>query len=127
MLLRYLGASAAALITDNSIYLLLLGAWPSLSPVEASVPAYLVGIAVHYAISRRFVFPAGWLHRRRLQELLLFFSTGVVGTAVTASIVWLVSLQPGVGVHWPKIVAIAVSFLVTYVLRKVLVFRRVQI
>ena len=124
MLGRYLGASIAALSVDYSIYLLLLRLVPDLSPVGAAVPGYVAGIVVHYGLSRRFVFPAGWLHGRPLGELLLFVLTGAVGTAVTALVVWLLSMVPGTGVHWPKVAAIVVSFFTTYGLRKLVVFRR---
>jgi putative flippase GtrA len=91
--------------------------------VQAAAPAYIAGAVVHYFMSRRFVFPAGWLHSRQLEELFLFILSGLFGLGLTSGVVWAVSAIPGAGVHWPKVAAIAVSFAATYAVRKYLVFR----
>jgi putative flippase GtrA len=125
MLPRYFLASVLSLGVDYSIYLVLLWVNPDLSPAVAAAPAYIAGAVVHYFVSRRFVFPQGWLHRHQLGEFALFLSSGLIGAALTSGVVWTVSAIPGAGIHWPKIVAVIVSFAVTYVVRKYLVFRTV--
>lgn len=125
MLPRYFLASVLALGVDYSIYLVLLRASPELSPALAAVPAYIAGAVVHYFVSRRFVFPQGWLHRHQLREFALFLLSGLLGAALTSGVVWAVSAVPGAGIHWPKIVAVIVSFAVTYAVRKYLVFRTI--
>ena len=123
MLPRYFLVSVIALAVDYGLYLTLLWGWSGLSPAQAAAPAYIAGGLVHYVMSRRFVFPEGWLHRRRLEELSLFVLSGLFGAALTSAVVWAVSTIPGAGVHWPKIAAVAVSFVATYAIRKYLVFR----
>ena len=122
MLPRYFLASLLSLAVDYGIYLGLL--WlTALSPARAAAPAYIAGAVVHYFVSRRFVFPEGWLHRHQLGEFALFILSGLFGAAITSAVVWAVSGIPGAGIHWPKIAAIAVSFTATYVVRKYFVFR----
>jgi len=123
MLPRYFLASVVALAVDYSLYLLLLRLVGGLSPALAAAPAYVAGAVVHYFMSRRFVFPAGWLHRHQLREFALFLLSGLFGAVLTSGVVWLVSQVPGAGIHLPKIAAIAVSFAATYAVRKYLVFR----
>jgi putative flippase GtrA len=123
MLPRYFLASLVALAVDYGIYLALLRFSGSLSPAQAAAPAYIAGAVVHYFISRRFVFPEGWLHRHQLGEFALFILSGLLGAALTSAVVWAVSSIPGAGIHWPKIAAIVVSFTATYAVRKFLVFR----
>lgn len=123
MLPRYFLASILSLAVDYGIYLLLLKFAGALSPAEAAAPAYIAGAVVHYFVSRRFVFPKGWLHRHQLGEFALFILSGLLGAALTSAVVWAVSIIPGAGIHWPKIAAVAVSFTVTYIVRKHLVFR----
>jgi putative flippase GtrA len=122
MLPRYFLASLLALAIDYSLYLVLLRMGGGLSPAQAAAPAYVAGAVVHYFVSRRFVFPEGWLHRHRLGEFALFILSGLFGAALTSAVVWAVSRVPGAGIHWPKIAAIAVSFAATYAVRKYLVF-----
>jgi putative flippase GtrA len=123
MLPRYFIASLVALAVDYSLYLVLLRLAGGLSPAVAAAPAYLAGAVVHYFVSRRFVFPEGWLYRHQLGEFALFILSGLFGAALTSGVVWAVSAIPGAGIHWPKIAAIVVSFAVTYAVRKYLVFR----
>lgn len=125
MLPRYLLVSVAALAVDYSLYLLLLRIFDGISPAIAAAPAYVAGAVVHYFMSRRFVFPAGWLNRHQLGEFALFILSGLFGAALTSGVVWLVLQIPGAGIHLPKLAAIVVSFAATYAVRKYLVFRTV--
>ena len=127
MLPRYFLASVLALAIDYGIYLLILRFGGNVSPPLAAAPAYIAGAVVHYCVSRHFVFPQGWLHRHRLREFALFLSSGLLGALLTSGVVWAVSSIPGSGIHWPKIAAIGVSFVATYLIRKYLVFRAARV
>ena len=118
---RYLSASVVALGGD---YLVLIGlvaltAWPQ--SLSAAI-AYCAGAVVHYVISRRYVFTAGWLHARRLAEFAGFLASGLAGLAITVGVV-----QAGSQLQAPllasKTVAVALSFIATYLLRRGWVFR----
>ena len=41
---------------------------------------------------------------------MAFLASGLFGMALTSGVIWLVSAIPGAGIHWPKIVAIGMSF-----------------
>ncbi len=119
--LRYLVASAGALGVDMAVFLaaMALGAAPAL----AAGLGYSAGILVHWLLSSRAVFsgrlaPPGTARR---QQQALFLGSAVVGLAVTTAIVGLgdaLSLDPRLA----KLAAIAVSFQLTYVLRRRFVF-----
>ncbi|MCL4745316.1 MAG: GtrA family protein [Burkholderiaceae bacterium] len=121
MFARYFLASAAALGVDYSVLLGLVAATELPSHLCAAF-AYLSGAIVHYALARRYVFPPGWLHRRRLAEFTGFLISGLVGLSLTVGIVYLGSqlLQP---VLVSKTIAVALSFLSNYAARRYLVFR----
>ncbi len=118
---RYIMASAVALGADIAIFLLLLNG--GMAPVPASAIGYMAGLAVHWLMSSRLVFAnqsVPFASRRRRQKLL-FVLSAFIGLAITSAIV-------GIGSHFgldprvAKLVAIAVSFQATYLLRRTVVF-----
>jgi putative flippase GtrA len=118
---RYVAASAAALSVDFATFLAMLQV--GMPPAIAAAVGYVAGIACHWILSSRLVFvgrvsetPAA-----RRQQQALFLGSALVGLAVTTAIVGLSShflIDPRLA----KIIAIGVSFQVTYVLRKKVVF-----
>lgn len=120
---RYIGASALALAVDFSLFLALLKG--GLHPGMASATGYGAGIVAHWMISSRFVFDdalaqdANGLTRQKG----LFVMSALIGLAMTTAIVsaghWL-----GVDPRLAKLAAIALSFNVTYLLRKTVVFAK---
>lgn len=121
--LRYLLASVFALGID---YLVLgtLVRGLAFGPGVAGALAYGVGALAHYGVSRRFVFPPGWLHRRRNAEFVGFVASGLAGLGTTVAILELGDRVLG----WPwsvsKTVAVGFSFFLGYLLRRRFVFRR---
>lgn len=119
--LRYVGASLAALAADMGLFLLLLAAgWTA---AMASALSYSAGIIVHWLISTRFVFvhKAQTAGMARTRQKALFLASALTGLGLTVAIV---ALGDGWGFdpRLAKLVAIAVSFQTTYLLRKTLVF-----
>ena len=121
--LRYFLASVFALGIDY----LVLGALVrglAFGPGVAGALAYAVGALAHYGVSRRFVFPPGWLHRRRNAEFVGFVASGLAGLGTTVAILELGDRVLG----WPwsvsKTVAVGFSFFLGYLLRHRFVFRR---
>lgn len=118
---RYIVASAAALATDLSCFLILLHLGSH--PVIASAEGYCFGVITHWIISSRLVFT----HRQRpisaqrRKQKMLFVASTVVGLALTSVIVGLGS-HLGIDPRLAKLVAIAVSFQITYLLRSIVVF-----
>jgi len=118
---RYGLSSVAALAADMGLFMGLLGT--GLSPVAASAIGYGFGILVHWLFSSRLVFPANTAATgpARRRQKGLFIGSALVGLALTTGIVALgalLGLMPIVA----KLVAIMLSFQVTYMLRKAVVF-----
>ncbi|MEN9317038.1 MAG: hypothetical protein RIS35_3431 [Pseudomonadota bacterium] len=119
---RYFLASVFALGVDY----LILGALVqglTVAPGVAGAVAYGLGALAHYGISRRFVFPPGWLHHRRRTEFAGFLATGLLGLCATVAILEIGDRLLG----WPwsvsKTLAVGFSFGLGYLLRRRFVFR----
>ncbi len=120
--LRYLGASVVALGADFGCFLgaMALGA----APVVAAVLAYCVGLQVHWALSTRFVFAPDRVREgagRRGQHAL-FVGSALVGLGITALTIAL-GEAAGSDPRFAKLVAVGLSFVATFVLRRAIVFR----
>jgi putative flippase GtrA len=123
LFLRYFVVSVGALATDMAIFLLLLSA--GVSSVAASAIGYSVGILAHWILSSRKVFQDRVSQRgttERTQQKAMFVMSALLGLATTIVIVgfgeWL-----GLDPRLAKLVAIGISFQLTYLLRNVLIFR----
>jgi putative flippase GtrA len=119
--IRYGIASAVALGSDLGLFLLFLSA--GLTPTPASALGYSVGILVHWLISSRLVFAEGTAPKgpERIRQKALFVGSALAGLAITTAIVALGSVL-GLMPIASKLIAIAVSFQTTYILRKTIVF-----
>jgi len=122
VLARYILASVCALAVDMGTFRALLSA--GISPVAASAVGYSIGIAVHWVLSSRKVFAdqvaAGGIARTR--QKAMFVISALLGLGVTTLIVGGASAA-GVDPSMAKLCAIVVSFAVTWLLRKRVVFR----
>lgn len=123
--LRYAGyliVSGISLSVDLANFLLLLHI--NVPAVQASVLAYISGLIVHWLLSSRLVFfdkiqPTVALRRH---QKMLFVISALLGLAVTAVIIEC-GLRLGAKPSFSKLAAIGVSFHVTYIVRRVFVFR----
>jgi putative flippase GtrA len=120
--LRYLIASGGALALDMGTFLALLAldVWPAV----ASAASYSLGIVAHWLLSSRAVFAdtvAGQGPRRTRQKAL-FVGSALAGLALTTAIVGLGN-EAGIDPRLAKLVAIAASFALTWLLRVRVVFR----
>src|SRR4249919_3448472 len=123
LLVRYLGASVIALGCDFACFLLLLQL--GLDPAPASALGYSVGIVVHWLVSSRKVFVDGVASggRARTRQKALFVGSALAGLAVTTGVVAAASAL-GLDPRLAKLVAVAASFTVTWLLRDSVVFRK---
>lgn len=119
---RYLMASIGALAVDIGAFLALLamGMWPA----GASALGYCLGIVAHWLLSSRAVFTGNVAERglARIRQKALFVLSALVGLALTTAIVW-AGVAAGIDPRVAKLVAIAVSFAATWLLRSRVVFR----
>ena len=118
---RYLVASVGALAADIACFMLLLGG--GAAPAVASAVGYCVGIVAHWLLSSRTVFTDGVAARgiARTRQKALFVGSALVGLALTTAIVGL-GAKAGFDPRLAKLVAIAVSFLATWLIRSRIVF-----
>jgi putative flippase GtrA len=121
--MRYLVVSVTALAVDMGLFLLLLQM--GVQSMAASAIGYSVGIFVHWFFSSRKVFQDRVSERgsaERTQQKAMFVMSALLGLATTTAIVgageWL-----GADPRLAKLVAIGISFQLTYLLRNVLIFR----
>jgi putative flippase GtrA len=121
--LRYLAVSVAALAVDVGLFLMLLQlAMPSMA---ASAIGYSAGIIVHWFLSSRKVFDdrvSGKGTAQRTQQKAMFVISALLGLALTTAIVGAgdaLGFDPRIA----KLVAIGVSFQLTYMLRNLIIFR----
>ena len=122
VLVRYILASVGALAVDMGTFLALLSA--GVPPVAASATGYAIGIAVHWILSSRKVFAdhvaEGGIERTK--QKAMFVISALIGLGVTTVIVGGASAA-GLDPRAAKLCAIVVSFAVTWLLRKRVVFR----
>lgn len=118
---RYFMASAMALALDTGIFL--VGLRGGVPPVAAAAAGYTAGLVLHWLLSSRAVFVGALADQgaQRRQQQALFFGSALAGLAITMSIVGGASAL-GMDPRLAKLAAIAISFQVTYLLRKKLVF-----
>jgi len=120
--LRYIPASAIALGVDIGSFLLLLtGGVPA---VAAAAAGYSLGIVAHWLISSRAVFTDGVAARgpERTRQKAMFVVSALLGLGLTTAIVGLAGLG-GIDPRLAKLVAIAGSFALTWLMRERIVFR----
>ena len=121
--MRYLVVSVTALAVDMGLFLLLLQM--GIESMSASAVGYSVGIFVHWFLSSRKVFQDRVSQRgtaERTQQKAMFVMSALLGLATTTAIVG-TGEWAGFDARIAKLVAIAVSFQLTYLLRNVLIFR----
>jgi putative flippase GtrA len=120
--IRYVLASVGALAVDMGCFLALLsaGMWAA----GASAIAYCAGIIAHWLMSSRAVFIGNVAERgaERTKQKALFVISALVGLGLTTAIVWAGDVS-GFDPRLAKLVAIAVSFAATWLLRSKVVFR----
>ena len=118
---RYIVASAGALGVDMALFMAALAL--AVPPVAAAAIGYGAGIGAHWLLSSRVVFTGrlAGKGRARRQQQALFLVSALAGLALTTAIVGLGTLIGGEP-RLAKLAAIAVSFQVTYLLRRKLVF-----
>lgn len=121
--LRYVVVSFSALAVDLCIFLALLST--GFASVAASAVGYSVGILAHWVLSSRKVFKdrvSGRGTAARTQQKAMFVMSALLGLLVTMGVM-AGGNALGVDPRISKVVAIAVSFQLTYFLRNLVIFR----
>ena len=121
-LVRYVLASVGALAVDVGSFLALLSL--AVPAAAASAFGYALGIVAHWLLSSRAVYAdtVAERGRERTKQKALFVVSAMIGLGLTTGIVGLADLG-GIDPRLAKLVAIGVSFTVTWMLRNRVVFR----
>lgn len=125
-LIRYVVVSVGALAVDMGTFLALLKT--GMASTVAAAIGYSIGIAAHWLLSSRKVFQDRVSERgtrERTQQKAMFVVSALLGLVVTMGIVGvgeLLGLDPRIA----KVMAIGISFMLTYLLRNIVIFRGTQ-
>lgn len=120
---RYVIVSVGALAVDMGTFLMLLKG--GMNSTLAAALGYTIGIVAHWTLSSRKVFQDRVSERgtkERTQQKAMFVMSALIGLAMTIGIVGAgdaLGLDPRIA----KVIAIGVSFMLTYVLRNIVIFR----
>jgi len=119
---RYILVSAGALAVDMGAFLQFVAI--GLDPTLSATVAYCIGIAAHWIMSSRFVFALRVFSekRKRNRQKVQFILSALVGLALTAAVVE-ISIVIGSDPRSAKILAVVVSFIVTWIIRNKFIFR----
>jgi putative flippase GtrA len=117
---RYLVVSAVALGFDLCIYT--LGLKASLAAAAAGALGYSGGLVIHYVFSAFWVFPDPVGQRPPVATLAKFVATGLLGLALTSGLIGTLTATGLCGPYAAKIVAIAVSTVAAFAVRRAYVF-----
>jgi putative flippase GtrA len=117
---RYTVVSALALIVDFTVYLL-LGAGGMTGALAGAI-GYACGLALHYMLSVRYVFDAAAAHKGRSRLITEFALSGLAGMAITALVIAVTVDFGGMPLLPAKILAVGISFLIVFALRRSVVF-----
>lgn len=125
--LRYVAVSIGALAADMIVFLLLLET--GMPGTAASAVGYSVGIFAHWILSSRKVFNDRVSEKgtsARMQQKAMFLASALIGLVLTIIVVG-AGTALGIDARIAKVVAIATSFLLTYLLRNVVIFRQASV
>jgi putative flippase GtrA len=117
---RYWIVSVLAMSVAWTIFLTLMSA--EVRPAAAGVLGYLVGLAVHFALSIRFVFDAAATQKRAARLFGEFALSGLAGIAITGGCIAIATQALGLAAVTGKVFAMLASFTLVYSLRRKVVF-----
>ena len=119
---KYFIISLICLILDLAVYLsfYLLNFFSQ--EISASI-GYIFGLLVAYLIYRKTIFYDGWLHNNIKYEFLIYILSGILGILITYFTVYLYRTSFGEE-HFAKFIAVSLSFISVYFLRRFIVFKK---
>jgi putative flippase GtrA len=117
---RYTLVSGVAVAADFGAFLALSLA--GVRPAPAGAIGYAAGMLVHYLLSSRFVFDATRSAKSEQRQMAGFVLSGLAGLTSTFLIIAVATEAFGVGPVNAKAIAVIVSFLAVFAIRRTFVF-----
>lgn len=117
---RYFAASALALAIDALVFVALIRL-AGINYLAAAPLGFMLGLAVHYALSTRWVFNARRLSDARA-EFVIFSLIGVAGLLLNQLIIYAGVEHFALAPELAKLLSAGVSFCFNYGARKLLLF-----
>jgi putative flippase GtrA len=124
-MMRYGAVSVVALAVDMTIFLLLKAR--GVDAVPSAVAGYLMGLVAHFTLSTRFVFDAAQTGKGRSRLFGEYALSGIIGLLVTAATVAVLVDVAGLAAVPGKGVAVALSFIAVFLIRRSVVFAQADI
>lgn len=118
--MRYFAASGVALAADALVYVALIRL-ANVHYLAAAPVGFMLGLALHYALSTRWVFKARRLTDARA-EFLIFSLIGIGGLLLNQLVIYLGVERLGLEPELAKLLSAGISFFFNYGVRKVLLF-----
>ena len=118
---RYLFVGGIATVADWGALFLLTRAGLHYS-VSAAI-AFVLGLAVNFLLSKRFVFRASEARVRPVAEFLSYAAIGLVGLGLTEGIMWLFTERIGLHYMLSKAIATALVLVWNYAARKIAIYK----
>jgi putative flippase GtrA len=112
--------SALALFTDVLIYTDLVHS--GIRAPLAGIVGYTIGMVVHFVLSCRYVFDTTLVRKSEGRLFSEFVISGVMGLALTAIVIWIITEILHQGAAVAKVTAVGVSFLAVFAFRRSVVF-----
>ena len=119
--LRYTFVSGLSLGLDLAVFALLI--WSTaMAPALAGALSCLAGLILHYCLSVSFVFDSTKTGKSHRQLILEYVFTGIMGIAITASVIFLTVDIAGLPAFLGKGFAVGATFVSVYLVRASFVF-----
>ncbi|MBO4331518.1 MAG: GtrA family protein [Oscillospiraceae bacterium] len=118
---RSIFVGGAAFLTDTAVLMLLKAL--GVHYLIAAAIGFIIGTALNYILTRRFVFAALEPRMSRPFEMTVFLAISLVGLALTELLVWLFAGKLGVVVLLSKTFAAMIVYIWNFFARRFILYR----
>jgi len=119
---KYLAVSCITVTFDFTLYRVFYATHMSSKAVSGSI-SYLLGLFLGYFLLKKYVFISRIIKKETYNEIFLFFISGMIGTGITYTSIFLYEDMVSIDGHLGKILAMGFSFFIVYIFRKLVVFK----
>ena len=91
-------------------------------PREPGIVGYTIGMVLHYALSCRYEFDTTLVGKSDGRLFSEFVITGLMGSALTAIVIWFLTEILHQSAWAAKVTAVAVSFVAAFILHRSVIF-----